>query len=157
MKKRQSLFFIIFLIAILTFALAGFDFSTPPENYVKANVLEVQGNTIILGHNCTALIAQTTPENAFSIILGKRKTIDVRPNAHDVFAQTLKTFNITLESVQINYVAEGWFHADAIFKAKDKVLKLDIKPSDGMALALRLDAPIYINQTLLNELGEKIC
>jgi bifunctional DNase/RNase len=36
-------------------------------------------------------------------------------------------------------------------------LSLDSKPSDGAALALRTNAPIYFNETLLKEMGEKTC
>lgn len=153
--KGASFTFLIFLL-IIGLAIAGIDFSVP-EDYVETNVLEVQGTILVLGKDCKAIIAETSADNALSILLGKQGTIDVRPNTHDAFSQTLKTFNITLESIQIHRVEDGWFYSDAILVSENKQLKLDIKPSDAMALALRMEAPIYINQTLLNEVGEDIC
>jgi bifunctional DNase/RNase len=37
------------------------------------------------------------------------------------------------------------------------LLDLDMRPSDAMALALRTGAPIYLNMTLLREVGTDIC
>ena len=39
----------------------------------------------------------------------------------------------------------------------DKILRLDTKPSDGIALALRTDSPIYIKKSLLEQVGRDIC
>jgi bifunctional DNase/RNase len=36
-------------------------------------------------------------------------------------------------------------------------LNYDVRPSDGIAIALRMNAPIYINQTLLMTEGKKVC
>ena len=44
-----------------------------------------------------------------------------------------------------------------IIRTTDKVMKIDSKPSDAIALALRADVPIYVNKTLLSEIGQKVC
>lgn len=127
------------------------------SKYVPANVLRVEDSTIIVGNNCTAIIAQTSPERAHSIELGIKGIIEQRPNTHDTFAAVLKSFNITLEAVNIENFDENYYYADLLLRKGDKVLKLDTKPSDGIALALRMDSTIYINKTLLSEIGENIC
>jgi bifunctional DNase/RNase len=52
---------------------------------------------------------------------------------------------------------DGVYYANLFLKTKDKVLKLDSKPSDAIALALRTNSTIYINETLLNDIGETVC
>ena len=44
-----------------------------------------------------------------------------------------------------------------ILSKDNKVLRLDMKPSDGIAVAVRTDSPIYINATMLDEIGQNIC
>jgi bifunctional DNase/RNase len=127
------------------------------SKYVPANVLRVEDSVIIIGNNCTAVVAETSPERAHSIELGIKGIIEHRPNTHDTFAAVLKSFNITLEAVNIEGFDGRYYYADLLLRKGDKVLKLDTKPSDGIALALRMDSTIYINKTLLSEIGENIC
>jgi len=143
----------IVLIAILSIALVNLR----EEGFVEASVIKVVGSDIIIGDNCTAIIATTSPERAYSIQLGIEDKIEERPNTHDSFAEVLKSFNITLESVKLTNFDGRYYYANMVLRAKDKVLKLDIKPSDAIAVAVRLKAPIYVNATLLQEIGKNIC
>lgn len=127
------------------------------EGYKEANVLRIVGNTIIIGNNCTAIVADTSPERAQSIQLGLEKTMGDRPNTHDTFATLLNSFNITFESISLDSFDGKFYYSSAIFKSKDKVLKLEMTPSDGIALALRTGGKIYLNNTLLSQVGKQIC
>ena len=127
------------------------------DNLTRTDVLRVEGNTIILGTGCRAITADTTQERADSIRLGMQKTISLRPNTHDTFVQALKTFNITVDSLRLIRHDGTLYYADLILRSPDKVLKLDVMPSDGIAIAIRADAPLYVNTTLLAERGENIC
>jgi len=127
------------------------------SGYVEANVLEISGTTIIVGNNCTAIIAETSPERAYSIDLGIRGIIEERPNTHDTFIAAMKSFNITLESIQIENFNGRYYSASLFLMSDNKVSKIDTKPSDAIALALRMNSPIYINKTLLEEVGKNIC
>ena len=66
-------------------------------------------------------------------------------------------FNITIVSMGIHNRDEGWYYADIVLQDKTRVFRIDIKPSDAMALALRANATIYINSTLLEQDGVDIC
>ncbi len=157
-KKVSKLPLIIFLMLVsfsfISIALVNL---INPEDYLVADVLEVSGNTVILGHNCTAIIAQTSPERAHSIEIGIKGIIEQRPNTHDIFAQTLKSFNISLEYVTLDEFKDGIYYANLHLRSGNKFLKLDTKPSDGIALALRMNSTVYINKTLLQEVGKNIC
>ena len=127
------------------------------KEYVEADILHVEGTTIILGSGCTAIIAQTSPERAESIRLGLAGRINERPNTHDLFVEAFNTFNITIDSVTLDRFDGRYYYSSIFLAAEDKVLKIDSKPSDAIAIALRAKAPIYINKTLLSEVGENVC
>lgn len=127
------------------------------NDYVEANVLSVSGTTIIIGNNCTAIIAETSPERAQSIAMGLEKKMGVRPNTHDTISQILKSFNITLESVRLERFDNRFYYSDMYLRSKDKLLKLDAMPSDAIGIALRMNASILINKTMLREIGKNIC
>ncbi len=154
-------YFPVLIATIFALVFMSYVFGIPKlftkEEYVKVNVLEIVGNTVIIGHNCTAIIAQTSPERARNIKLGIDGIIPERPTTHDTIAQILKGFNITLEKVVITRFDGRYYYAFMYLRSKNKLLKLDVMPSDGIAVAVRLHAPIYINKTLLEEEGKNIC
>jgi bifunctional DNase/RNase len=159
MRKKKSkipvgTFVMLALLSIATLAIINM-IETP--DYVAANVLEVDGTIIAIGHDCMAIVAETSPERAYSIELGIKGVIEQRPNTHDIFSETLKSFNITLENVTLDNFENGIYYANLLLKSDNKILKLDVKPSDGIALALRTNSTIYINNTMLQEIGTNIC
>ena len=159
MPKNNSRLPVIILIALVLISFAAtavinlIDFN----DYVAADVLEVSGTTVILGSNCTAIVSDTSPERAQAIESGMAAIIDGRPNTYDVFAETLRSFNISLDYVTLDSYANGTYYANLFLKTDAKTLKMDVKPSDGIALALRTNSTVYINKTLLNEMGSNIC
>ena len=157
-KKNHTLPFMTFIVLVLiSLAVLAVINSFDTTGFVEADILEVSGNTIIIGSGCQAIVADTTAERAYSIELGIEGIIDERPNTHDIFAETLKSFNITLDYVTMDRFEDGVYYANLFLRTKDKVLKLDSKPSDAIALALRTNSTIYINETMLNEVGESVC
>ena len=156
MRKHLPLIYILIVLLGLSVAYSAMmHYST--EGYVKVNVLRMQEDTIIIGYECKAIVADTSPERAHSIKMALVNRIDGRPMTHDTFVQTLDGFNITLEAVKIQRYDDQYYYSDMIFNQDKKVLILDSMPSDAIAIALRMDAPIYINETLLEEVGKDIC
>lgn len=141
----------------LATAVIAIDQALELNDFVKADVLRVEGDTIVLGTGCRAIIADTSTERADSIRLGLQKKIDERPNTHDTFVQALKTFNITVERFTLSRFEGQLYYSELLLRGPNKALKLDVRPSDGMAIAVRVDAPMYINRTLLEETGRDIC
>jgi len=150
---------LILTIAILIFSLLSFALREyiDRSEYVEADVVRVVGTTVILGHNCTAIVAQTSEERARSIELGLKKKIEVRPNTHDIFVDVIKYYNITLESVTLDRFENNIYYATLHLSKNNLKLNLDSKPSDAIAIALRAKSPIYINKTLLRLHGKNIC
>jgi hypothetical protein len=125
--------------------------------YVPADVLEVVGNTIVIGNDCKAIVADTSPERAVSIQNGMEGFIDTRPNTHDTFLEALRSFNITLEYVTMDRYDGENFYSNLVLSTDSKMLKLDTRPSDAIAMAVRANVTIYINSVLLDAMGQDIC
>jgi len=155
-KPKTSVLPFLLLILFSVASLAVISLIDTSE-YDVADVLKVEGSVITIGHDCTGIVAETSPERAYSIELGIKGVIEQRPNTHDIFSEALKSFNITLEHVSIDSFENGIYYANLLLKSDNKILKLDVKPSDGIALALRTNSTIYLNKTLLQEVGVNIC
>lgn len=151
------LIFGLLLLALTVISIPLFE-EFKSEDYVKVNVLKIiGGNTVVVGNNCTAIIAQTSPERARSIKLGLKGLVNVRPNTHDVISDILEGFNITLKRALITHLSDGVYYSKMILENNEKILKLDSKPSDAIGVAIRTNSSIYINQTLLEVQGKNIC
>jgi len=156
MKASDTLIMVGAVLLLSTFVIAIFQ-SFNPEDYVKVDRIEVYGNILMVGSGCRGLIATVSFERADSIQKGLDKTLDFRPNTHDIFADLIQYFNITYEAVLIEKLENGAYYSDMILKQGNKVLKLDSRPSDAIAVALRTDTPIYIKRSLLEKEGVDIC
>lgn len=147
----------VFLVVILSFAAMAIVEYVNMSEYVEADVVRIVDTTVVVGSNCTAIVAETSPERAASIQLGIDKRIEVRPNTHDLLADILENFNITLRSVTIDSFEDGIYYATLHLNHGEDGLRLDSKPSDAIAIALRSGSPIYISQGLLQKEGQDIC
>src|SRR3989338_3985963 len=127
------------------------------EAYIKADKIEVQGQTVTVGANCRGIVADTSEERAQSIKDGIDGKISDRPNSHDIYVETLKSFNITIENLLFEDFDGTIYKSFITVKNNEKVLKIDSRPSDGIAIALRAKAPILLKKQLLEKYGKDIC
>lgn len=75
-----------------------------------------------------------------------------RPLTHDIFKTVIAELGATLKEVIINNIINSMFHACLVIITKEKEeIKVDVRASDAMALAVRFDCPIYIYQPVLAE------
>jgi bifunctional DNase/RNase len=135
----------------------GKPFFSPGIEFLEQNVLRVDGTSVTIGRDCLAIISSTSSERAEAIQLGISGIVPSRPVAYDGWANMLHSFNITFEAVTLTSFDNEAYFSRAIFAKGVQVLDLDMKPSDAIALALRTETPIYINMTMLREVGKSIC
>lgn len=76
-----------------------------------------------------------------------------RPMTHDLLKNMVLSFDKEIKEVYINDLVEGTFYAKIIFTREDKTIELDARPSDAIALAVRFNAPIYVDKAVLDEAG----
>ena len=73
-----------------------------------------------------------------------------RPLTHDLFAAVLRETSVRLDRVLISRLAEETFHARLVLVTADARHDVDARPSDAIALAIRLGAPIYADADVLD-------
>lgn len=77
----------------------------------------------------------------------------LRPISHDLLASLLGELTIPVRRVVIHSVEAQVFHASVVIQRPGRLREVDCRPSDGLALALRTDAPVYITRELLEQTG----
>ncbi len=82
-----------------------------------------------------------------------------RPLTHDLFAMSLQSFGAKLQRVVIMRMEGEVYFARLIFQVENevqqkKIVELDARPSDCIALAVRMEAPMYVLTTLWDELAD---
>jgi bifunctional DNase/RNase len=92
---------------------------------------------------------------AVSINSAKIKELLPRPFTHDLFIDLCTKFSITLRSLQIDSIDNGVYYAQLVLCSDRHEEYLDCRPSDGIALALRANIPIFVDESVLLSAGQK--
>lgn len=75
-----------------------------------------------------------------------------RPLTHELLANVIGAFGGTLESITINDLSEHTFYARLnVRTAAGKLLEIDARPSDAIALGVASEVPIYVEEAVLAE------
>ncbi|MCA9407350.1 MAG: bifunctional nuclease family protein [Candidatus Omnitrophica bacterium] len=75
-----------------------------------------------------------------------------RPMTHDLLVSTIEELEATMSRLVIDKLVHNTFHAKLELKLKDAKKKMvDARPSDGIALAVRTEAPIYVEEEVLQK------
>lgn len=88
---------------------------------------------------------------ANAIALEIEKVVPQRPMTHDLLRNVIVECELSASSVVITDLLENTFYARIELKdQKDEPVMLDARPSDAIALALRLDCPIFVEQKVID-------
>ena len=74
-----------------------------------------------------------------------------RPMTHDLLKNVLGELDARVTRVVINDLRESTFFAQIRVNTAGRTLEIDARPSDAIALALRVEAPIFVAQTVLDQ------
>jgi bifunctional DNase/RNase len=72
-----------------------------------------------------------------------------RPLTHDLFASVVGGLGGALRRVQITRVVDNTYYAELIIQRGDEMISVDARPSDSIAIALRMNATILTSDELL--------
>ncbi len=76
-----------------------------------------------------------------------------RPLTHDLLALVVESLDGHLEAAEVTALTEGSFVARLRLRGPTGERWLDSRPSDAIALALRLGAPVFVSEAVLDEAG----
>ena len=91
------------------------------------------------------------PFEATAIALALEGAPVPRPLTHDLMRTLLETLDARLEQVIIHDIRESTFFAKLMVRTNGDLQEIDARPSDGIALALRVNAPIYVSDKIVLE------
>jgi bifunctional DNase/RNase len=88
-------------------------------------------------------------EEATSIALEIKKVSMPRPNTHDLIRNILQGVGGTIQRITITDLRNDVYYAAIALKVKGQDYQIDSRPSDAIAVALRMKAPIYASAKVL--------
>jgi bifunctional DNase/RNase len=74
-----------------------------------------------------------------------------RPMTHDLLRDVIREVDAHVTRIVINELRESTFYALIHMQAGDRAMTIDARPSDAIALALRTNAPIFVDQAVLDQ------
>jgi bifunctional DNase/RNase len=74
-----------------------------------------------------------------------------RPMTHDLLKQVIKGLDVSVTMIEINDLRDNTFFAVIHLLKEGTSIKIDSRPSDAIALALRADAPIFVDEKVIEK------
>lgn len=90
---------------------------------------------------------------AQAIAIEIEKMTPSRPLTHDLFKSFADTFDITIDEVLIYNLVDGIFFAKLICNDDGRIVEIDARTSDAIAIAVRFNCPIYTYEFILSSAG----
>jgi bifunctional DNase/RNase len=126
---------------------------------IKAVIPTTSGSAVFLGNEEKVFVIYVDPlvGNAISMTIQEAKP--ERPLTHDLMGMMLAGFGAKVERVIINDLKGATYYGRMIVTAENelqqrKVIELDARPSDCLAMAAQQKAPIYATITVWNEVED---
>jgi hypothetical protein len=96
---------------------------------------------------------------ALNIQIAMEGELSPRPMTHDLFNTVLNELGAIVEKVVIEELAQNTFYASLFIEiereGKKDVRRFDARPSDCLALAVRVNAPIHVRRSVLDSAAVK--
>lgn len=92
-------------------------------------------------------------QEATSILIAVEGAPVPRPLAHDLMRSLLDTLDAKVTRVEVSRIDDGTFYADITLESPAGERVVDARPSDAIALASRVGAPIWVADEVIEEAG----
>ena len=132
------------------------------SDYVPVNVRGVYFVSTITGPQAVVFLSDNGermvpiyigPAEAISIDIALRKETTPRPMTHDLLKSIMDNFAIGIDRILIDDLDEQVFYARLMLRNGGREIEIDARPSDCIALAVRTDAHIFIEQGILDKVS----
>lgn len=132
------------------------------REFVPLRILSVNPSSV--GASSYILLLESDDAQAlrFPIVIGSQEAQSIsvyieqitpsRPLTHDLCVNLLSYSNVNLVRVLITDFKDGIFYANLVVNKDGEMVNVDARPSDSIALAIRLNIPILISEKLLHDI-----
>ena len=93
------------------------------------------------------------PAESAAIVARLQSVSLLRPILPDLLASLLTLAGLTVERAAVSRLHEQVFYGTLQIKMGDEVIEVDCRPSDALSLAIRIDAPLFVAQEVMEEAG----
>ncbi|MFH1662851.1 MAG: bifunctional nuclease family protein [Chloroflexota bacterium] len=93
------------------------------------------------------------PAEANAIAIKLRGETLPRPLTHDLLRNVVEVLGASVNSIKISDLMNDTFYAKIILNVEDGQIEVDARPSDALALAVRVEVPIYAEESVLEKAG----
>ena len=93
------------------------------------------------------------PAEADAIAVQLQEVAVARPLTHDLLRTVITALGAKVDSILVNDLANDTFYARLILDANGRHMEIDCRPSDALALAVRVKVPIFAEETVLDKAG----
>jgi bifunctional DNase/RNase len=93
-------------------------------------------------------------QEAMAIAAELEEVTPPRPLTHDLMITFIRHVGFQIEYVEISDLKDGTFYAEIRLVRGDELITLDSRPSDAIALAVRVGCKLRVNERVLTELGK---
>jgi uncharacterized protein len=90
---------------------------------------------------------------ANAITMGIEHTWTPRPMTHDLIKNIIEGMNANVRRITVNDLRSNTFYAIISLEIEGRLVEIDSRPSDAIALALRVKAPIFVAEKVLESAG----
>ncbi|MDX1476308.1 MAG: bifunctional nuclease family protein [Saprospiraceae bacterium] len=129
---------------------------------IELNIVALS-HSVTHSHNYAVVLGEVEGNRRLPIVIGgfeaqaiavaMEEMIPTRPLTHDLFKNTLDTFEIQVIEVVINNLLDGVFHARLVCERNGQTFEIDSRTSDAIAMAVRCECPIYTYEFILEAAG----
>lgn len=120
-------------------------------------------HSVTQSHNYAVVLGELEGQRRLPIVIGgfeaqaiavaMEKMMPNRPLTHDLFKNTLDSFEISLKEIVINNLLDGIFYAKLVCEKNGELFEIDSRTSDAIAMAVRYECPIYTFSFIMDEAG----
>ena len=92
---------------------------------------------------------------ARSIASEMERVVPLRPNTHDLAKRLLRGLEATVDRAIVTDLQEGTYYAVLVVHTGGRRVEIDSRPSDAIAIALRVHAPLFVRSLLFEDADEE--
>ena len=130
-------------------------------------MVEMELNKIVIDenrHEQLIVLKEKNGEKVLPIVIGLNEIAAIkskisglnppRPITHDLLYSVIKSLDAEVEKIIIDKLANSIFYAKIVCKTKSGEERMvDARPSDSIALSVRAHAPIFVDESVLEQMG----
>ena len=118
-------------------------------NYQRVVILKEKGNDRYLP-------IWIGPAEADAIAVRLQDVTVARPLTHDLMRSIIDALGATVEYIVVNDLTNDTFFARIMLRVDGKPMEIDSRPSDAIALAVRVQVPIFADESVLEKAGVRL-